>query len=296
MFLILAMGAAVGFLSGLFGIGGGFLLTPLLIFSGVPSAIAVATVSSQIVASSTSGTLAHMRRKGVDLKLGLTLFAAGSVGSGIGVWVYAALRSVGQLDLVIGVIYVLMLSFVGIVMLNESVRAMVAARRGRTPVLRRPGTRGWIHRLPLKVRFRQSRLYVSIIPVLALGAAIGFLGTLLGIGGGFIMVPALIYLLRVPTSVVIGTTLLQTLGSMAVTTILQATTNHTVDIVLGAMLMVGGVVGAQFGAQVGQRLRGETLRALLGLLVLSVGLRFAYDLVATPSEVYSVTTLAGAGL
>lgn len=289
VFVLLGMGAAVGFLSGMFGVGGGFLLTPLLIFSGISPAVAVATVSSQIVASSASGALAYFRKKAVDVKLGAFLLVSGVVGSAAGVAVYTRLRSQGQLDLVIALSYVTFLGTIGALMLTEALRSIAAQRKGRALPTRRPAQHGLIASLPFKVRFRRSKLVISIIPVLLLGMVIGFLGALLGIGGGFIMVPALIYLLRVPTTIVIGTTLMQTLGSMAFATTMQAATNQTVDVVLGLCLMVGGVIGAQFGAQVGQRLRGETLRALLGLLVLSVGLRFAIDLIIQPSELYSVS-------
>nr|WP_254004888.1 sulfite exporter TauE/SafE family protein [Pleomorphomonas sp. NRK KF1] len=293
LFLLLGMGAAVGFLSGMFGVGGGFLLTPLLIFSGISPAVAVASVSSQIVANSTSGVLAYLRKKTVDLKLGLFLTLSGIIGSAIGVWVYGALRGVGQLDVVIALSYVAFLGTIGMLMVVEAVRAILAKQRGTPLPIRRPGQHSWIAGLPLRVRFHRSRLYISALPVIALGASIGFLGALLGIGGGFIMVPALIYLLKVPTTIVIGTTLLQTLGTMAFTTFMQSATNQTVDVILGLALMVGGVVGAQFGARVGQSLRGETLRLLLGLLVLSVGLRFAVDLVARPDELYSISRMGG---
>ncbi len=296
VFLLLAMGGAVGFISGLFGVGGGFLLTPLLIFTGIPSAVAVATVSSQIVASSASGALAYMRRKMIDFKLAGVLTASGVAGSYLGVWLFSVLRSLGQLDVVLSLAYVVFLGTIGALMLTEALRSIVAARRGRRPPAQRPGQHNWIHGLPLKIRFRRSRLYISALPVVGLGVAIGFLGALLGIGGGFIMVPALIYLLRVPTTIVVGTTLVQTFGTMAFATIMQAGTNRAVDAVLGLALMVGGVIGAQFGARVGQRLRGETLRALLGLLVLAVGIRFAVNLVLRPDEVFSVTTMSGEGL
>ncbi|CAI9411658.1 hypothetical protein ANOBCDAF_02503 [Pleomorphomonas sp. T1.2MG-36] len=293
LFLLLGMGAAVGFLSGMFGVGGGFLLTPLLIFSGISPAVAVASVSSQIVANSASGVLAYLRKKTVDLKLGLYLTLSGIIGSAIGVLVYGALRGIGQLDVVIALCYVAFLGTIGMLMAVEAIRAILAKRRGTPLPIRRPGQHSWIAGLPLRVRFHRSRLYISALPVIALGASIGFLGALLGIGGGFIMVPALIYLLRVPTTIVIGTTLLQTLGTMAFTTFMQSATNQTVDVILGLALMVGGVVGAQFGARVGQSLRGETLRLLLGLLVLSVGLRFAVDLVARPDELYSISRMGG---
>ncbi|MEP3280131.1 MAG: sulfite exporter TauE/SafE family protein [Stappiaceae bacterium] len=294
MFIVFGMGASVGFLSGLFGIGGGFLLTPLLIFSGVPSAVAVATVTTQIVASSFSGALTYWRRKTIDFKLAFVLMSAGVVGSAIGVWLFSLLRSMGQLDLVISVSYVTFLGLIGGLMLIESIRAIARRRSGKQVALRRPGQHNWVHGLPLKVRFRRSKLYVSIIPVIFLGSSIGFLGSVLGIGGGFIMVPALIYLLRVPTNVVIGTSLLQILVTMAAAAILQAVTNQSVDVVLGLILMVGGVIGAQFGAQAGLKLRGEQLRALLALLVLGVGIRFAVDLIAMPSELFSVSVMVGA--
>ncbi|HUG62112.1 MAG TPA: sulfite exporter TauE/SafE family protein [Methylomirabilota bacterium] len=296
VFVLLGMGAAVGFLSGMFGVGGGFLLTPLLIFTGISPAVAVATVSSQIVASSASGSLAYLRKKAIDMKLAGYLLLSGMVGSAGGVWVYTQLRASGQLDVVIALCYVTFLGTIGMLMLSEALRAIAAQKRGQPLPVKRPGQHGWAQRLPLKVRFRRSRLYISAIPVVLLGIVIGFLGALLGIGGGFILVPALIYLLKVPTTIVIGTTLMQTLGTMAFATVMQATANQTVDVVLGLALMVGGVIGAQFGARVGQKLRGETLRALLGLLVLSVGLRFAVDLVLTPEEFYSVSTMAGAGM
>lgn len=290
MFLIFGMGAAVGFLSGLFGVGGGFLLTPLLVFSGIPPAVAVATVTSQIVASSASGALAYWRRKSIDWKLALFLMIGGIFGTILGVTAFRLLRNVGQLDLVIGLCYVVFLGGVGLLMVVESARAMIRARsEAPPPAARKPRQHGWIHGLPFKVRFHRSRLYISAIPILALGLFIGFLGTLLGIGGGFIMVPALIYLLKVPTNVVIGTSLVQILATMAFATVLQAYSNHSVDAVLGLILMVGGVIGAQFGAQVGTRLRGEQLRALLGLLILAVGVRFAIDLVITPDEPFTIS-------
>ena len=293
LLVIMAMGAAVGFISGLLGIGGGFLLTPLLIFSGIPPAVAVASVTPQIVASSTSGALSYWRRKAIDLKLAGTLFVGGAIGSFGGAWVFARLGRTGNLELVIALSYMLLLGTIGALMLAESVRALLRARRGEAPVPRRPGAHNWIHGLPLKIRFRRSRLYVSLIPVIGLGVGVGFLGTLLGIGGGFILVPALIYLLRVPTSIVIGTSLVQTLGTMATATMLHATGTMTVDGVLAFLLMIGGVIGAQFGAQIGLRLRGEYLRAIMGLLVLAVGVRFGVNLVLPPPDPFSFAIIAG---
>ena len=293
MFIIFGMGAAVGFLSGLFGVGGGFLLTPLLIFSGIPPVVSVATVSSQIVASSASAALSYWRRRMMDLKLATVLMLAGIVGTVIGVWVFNSLRRVGQLDLIVAISYVTFLGVIGGLMLMESVRAMINARRGRPAPLRRPGQHNWVHGLPLKMRFKQSKLYVSVIPVVALGVGIGFLGALLGIGGGFILVPALIYLLRVPTNLVIGTSLVQIIATMSVATLLHAVSSQSVDIVLGIILMVGGVIGAQFGARIGQNLRGDQLRVLLGLLVLGVAIRFLIGIVTRPDELYSLTSLTG---
>lgn len=293
MFIIIGMGGAVGFLSGLFGVGGGFLLTPLLIFSGIPPVTSVATVATQIVASSASGALSYWRRNLIDVKLAAVLLIAGVFGAGLGVAIFDALRRIGQLDLIIALAYVTFLGLVGGLMMTESLRAILNARRGRPAPLRRPGQHSWVHGLPFKMRFKRSKLYISAVPVVFLGLSIGLLGTLLGVGGGFIMVPALIYLLRVPTNLVIGTSLVQIVGTMSVATILHATTNHSVDFVLALILMVGGVVGAQFGARVGQNLRGDHLRALLALLVLAVGARFLVGLVVQPEERYSLTVLLG---
>jgi uncharacterized membrane protein YfcA len=293
LFVLLAMGAAVGFLSGMFGVGGGFLITPLLIFYNIPPAIAVATGANQVVASSFSGALSHMKRRTLDIKLGTVLLAGGVVGSTIGIYVFSILRELGQLDLFISLLYVVLLGTVGGLMLVESVRALRRARDGAAPTLKKPGQHNWIHRLPLKMRFRASKLFVSVIPVIGLGAGIGFLSSIMGVGGGFIMVPALIYLLKVPTNVVVGTSLFQIIFVAAYTTIVHATTNQTVDVVLAFMLMVGGVAGAQYGAKAGQRLRGEQLRALLALLVLAVALRLGFDLFVRPPSLYS---LAGPGI
>lgn len=293
---VLAMGAAVGLISGLFGVGGGFLMTPLLIFSGIPPAVAVASVTPQIVASSTSGALSYFRRKQVDFKLAGLLVLSGAIGAFAGAQLFALLGSRGQLTVVIAISYTLFLAVIGGLTLNESVRAILRARAARRrgvapPPARRGGEHGWIHRLPLKVRFRRSRLYISVLPVIALGLSISFVGTLLGIGGGFIMVPALIYLLKVPTSVVVGTSLVQIVGVMSIATVMHSLASQTVDVLLAFILMVGGVIGAQIGASLGQSMRGEQLRALLGLLVLAVGLRFALNLVLPPDSLFAVTVV-----
>jgi len=296
VFVLLAMGAAVGFLSGLFGVGGGFLITPLLIFYNIPPAIAVATGANQVIASSFSGALAHFKRGTIDFKLGFVLLVGGIVGSTIGALVFALLRRAGQLDLFISLLYVALLGTVGGLMLVESVNALRASRGGELPSLKKPGQHNWIHRLPLKMRFRASKLFVSVIPVLGIGAGIGFLASIMGVGGGFIMVPALIYLLKVPTNVVVGTSLFHITLTAAYTTVMHSTTNQTVDVVLAFVLMVGGVAGAQYGALAGRKLRGEQLRALLALLVLAVALRLAFDLFVRPANLYSLTGLEGAGL
>jgi len=294
--VLLAMGAAVGFLSGMFGVGGGFLITPLLIFYNIPPAIAVATGANQVIASSFSGALAHVKRGTLDFKLGTMLLVGGIFGSTFGIYVFSLLRAIGQLDLFISLLYVVLLGSVGGMMMVESVNAIRQTKSGAAPTLKKPGQHNWIHRLPLKMRFRASKLFVSIIPVLGLGAAIGFLSSIMGVGGGFIMVPALIYLLKVPTNVVIGTSLFQIIFVSAYTTIVHATTNQTVDIVLAFVLMVGGVAGAQYGAKAGQKLRGEQLRALLALLVLAVALRLAFDLFVRPANLYSLSGLSGGHL
>lgn len=288
LFLVLGMGLAVGFISGMFGIGGGFLMTPLLIFTGIPPGVAVASVSSHITASSFTGAIAYWRRRAIDVALAMMLLSSGIVGTATGVWLFTKLRSLGQLDLMIGLSYVTLLTSVGGVMIYESVRAVLRARQGMPATLRRPGSHTWVHGLPIKMRFKRSKIYVSAIPVWAIGFIIGFVGAIMGIGGGFLLVPMLIYILRVPTATVIGTSSVLTLITMASATVMHAATNHLVDAVLALMLMVGGVIGAQFGAQTGQRMRAERLRLLLGLLVFAVGMRFAYALVVKPDDLFSL--------
>ena len=293
--ILFGMGAGVGFLSGMFGVGGGFLMTPLLIFYNIPPAVAVATEANQIVASSFSGALAHFRKGTVDVKLGMTLLVGGLIGATAGVYVFSVLRSVGQLDLIISVLYVIFLGSIGSLMTIESLRAIKRSKEKGGAVGRKPGQHNWIHGLPFKVRYRKSKLYLSAIPVIVLGTIVGLLAAIMGVGGGFIMVPAMIYILRVPTNVVIGTSLFQIIFVTGYTTIIQSTTNQTVDIVLALILMVGGVIGSQFGAAAGHKLKGEQLRALLGLLVLGVCLRLGYDLVATPDDLFSVVNVTEGG-
>ncbi len=288
IFIILGMGAAVGFLSGMFGVGGGFLITPLLIFYNIPPVVAVATGANQVVASSVSGAITHFRRGTLDMKLGTVLLVGGLVGATVGVWIFSWLRSIGQLDLFISLLYVVLLTTIGLLMLQESLRAMRKAKLNQPLPLKRPGQHNWVHRLPLKMRFKKSRIYLSAIPVVTLGFLIGILTSIMGVGGGFIMVPAMIYLLRIPTNVVVGTSLFQIIFVTAYTTMVQAATNYSVDIVLAFILMVAGVIGAQYGVRVGQKLRGEQLRALLALLVLAVGIRLAVGLFIRPQDLYSV--------
>jgi uncharacterized protein len=291
VFLMFAMGIAVGFISGMFGVGGGFLMTPLLIFIGISPAVAVASVASHIAASSCSGVIAYWRRRALDFALALMLLGGGLIGTMVGVWLFSVLRSLGQLDLMIGLSYVTLLGVVGGLMIIESARAIARARNGRPAEIRRPGSHTWIHGLPFKVRFKQSKIYVSAIPLWVIGFTVGFIGAIMGIGGGFLLVPALIYIMRVPTAVVVGTSMILTLVTMGAATIMHAATNHLVDVVLALILMVGGVIGAQFGARAGQRIRGEQLRLLLGILVLLVGLRFAFELMLRPSNLFSVRPL-----
>jgi len=293
IFLFLGMGAAVGFLSGVFGVGGGFLMTPLLIFSGIPSAIAVGTEAAQIVASSVSGAVAQWRRNNVDFKLGSVLLAGGIVGSAIGVQMVKILRQTGQFDFFVSICYVTFLGIIGTLMMIESVNTIRRSRAGQPTSTRKPGQHSWVHKLPFKMRFNRSKLYISAIPPLAIGMFVGLLSAIMGVGGGFIMVPAMIYLLRVPTNVVVGTSLFQIVFVTAATTILHASQNLSVDVVLALLLMIGGVVGAQFGAKAGDKIKGEQLRFLLAGLVLLVAVRMAWDLVATPTDLYSIGPALG---
>ncbi len=292
--LILAMGGAIGFLSGVFGVGGGFLMTPLLIFVGVPPAVAVATEANQIVASSVSGVLAHMRRGNVDFKMGAVLTVGGFAGSGIGVAIFTMLRDLGQVDLLISISYVLFLGVIGLVMLAESGRAMLRSR-GNTGRRNKLHQHTWVHGLPMKMRFRRSRLYISALVPVTIGFFVGVLAAIMGVGGGFIMVPAMIYLLGMPTAVVVGTSLFQIIFVTGSVTFLQAVNNQTVDIVLALLLLAGAVVGAQFGSKFSDALRGEQLRGLLALMVLAVCLKLGFDLVVEPSDLFSITGVLGHG-
>jgi len=291
IFLLLGLGGLVGFLSGMFGVGGGFLMTPLLIFVGIPPTVAVASEANQILASSISGGMAHFQKRGVDIRMGCVLLAGGLLGSAVGVQLYAVMREIGQIDLMISLCYVVFLGVIGLLMMIESIRAIHARQIGRHIPARRPGQHNWIHGLPFKMRFKVSHLYTSIIPPILIGFFVGILAAIMGVGGGFIMVPAMIYLLRMPTNVVIGTSLFQIIFVSAAVTIMHAVKNQTVDVVLATILIIGGVVGAQIGARLGQKLRGEQLRALLALIVLGVGLKMLSDLLFMPAEIYSLSSL-----
>ena len=289
-FLILGLGGIVGFLSGMFGVGGGFLITPLLFFIGVPPAVAVATGANQVVASSISGVLAQLRRKGVDFHMGTVLLVGGVIGSVIGVWVFGIMTRLGQIDLFVQLSYVIFLGLIGAMMFQESVRSFLRSRKAGAPI-RRSHVHSWVHGLPFKMKFRASGLYISVIPPVLIGAAVGFLSAIMGVGGGFILVPAMIYLLGMPTKVVIGTSLFQIIFVTSFTTVAHAVNSQTVDMLLALLLILGGVIGAQIGTRVGVRLKAEQLRILLSLLVLTVSIRIAVDLLVRPSELYSVAPL-----
>lgn len=285
---VLAIGGIVGFVSGMFGVSGGFLLTPVLIFYGIPSPVAVATTASHMTASSMAGAIAQWKKRAVDFRMAGVMLAGGFAGTWIGVWLFALLRKTGQSEVVVAGGYVLLLGTIGGLMLTESLRAIRAARTGTPIPSRGLHHHNWIHGLPFKVRFHTSRLYISVIPPLALGFAVGILSAILGVGGGFMLVPAMIYLLRMPTNVVIGTSLTQILCVTAVTTVLQSIQNYSVDVMLALFLILGGVIGAQFGTRIGARLRGEQLRLLLAIIILGLGLRLLWGLVATPPDLYAL--------
>jgi uncharacterized membrane protein YfcA len=292
VFLLLGLGAAVGFLSGVFGVGGGFLLTPLLIFIGVPPTVAVASSANQLVGASVSGVLAHWRRGNVDFKMGYVLLVGGLAGSLLGVWIFTLLKRLGQVELTISIGYVLLLGALGFLMMIESVRALLRTHRPGA-ARRRLHQHTWMHGLPLKARFRRSRLYISALLPIGIGFVVGIFSAILGIGGGFVMVPAMIYMLGMPTGVVPGTSLLQIIFVAANVTLLQAFTNHTVDAVLALVLLAGGVIGAQIGSRFGTHLRGEQLRFLLALMVLAVAAKLAFDMTVPPDDLYSIAREKG---
>ena len=293
--VFLGLGAAVGCLSGLFGVGGGFLLTPLLIFLGIPPVVAVGTGTAHVVATSVSGAIAQYRRNNIDFKMGLVMLIGGWAGSAIGVEAVRVLRKAGLFDLVISLTYLTFLGVVGSLMMIEGISAWRKSNAGRPTGLRKSGQHSWVDGLPLKMRFHRSKLYISAIPPMLIGMFVGFMAAIMGIGGGFVIIPAMIYLLRMSTGVVIGTSLFQIVFVAAFATILHALQNKSVDVVLAAILMTGGVFGAQVGSALGQDLKAEWLRILLAAIVLLVCLRVAFDLVAMPGELYSFGSLGGGG-
>ncbi len=295
LFLLLGMGAAVGFIAGLFGVGGGFLLTPFLIFIGVPAPVAVATSSVHIAASSVTGALTYWRRQALDIHLGAVLIVGGVIGTVLGVMFFNQMRRLGFLDLIITLSYVTLLMSIGCLMFVESIGAMIENRKKRRAAggasVKPPPEKAWHQRFPFHRHFARSKLTTSVIPVVGLGTIIGFIGTVLGIGGGFLVVPALIYLFRIPTNVVVGTSLLQIVVTMIVGIFLHATISQAVDVILGLVLVIGGVIGAQFGVRTGQTLKGEQFRLLLAMLILAVGVRFAFEIVGKPPDLFVVSTV-----
>ncbi|MBI5163474.1 MAG: sulfite exporter TauE/SafE family protein [Magnetospirillum sp.] len=291
VYTLLTIGGGVGFLSGLFGVGGGFLLTPALIFLGVPPTVAVATGANQVVGASVSGLGAHWRRRNVDVRMGVVLVIGGFAGSGLGVVLFGWLKRLGQVDLAINLSYVVFLGVIGSVMAVESLGAVVRGRPAESSPRKRH-RHPWPN-LPWRVRFPRSGLYISILMPLAVGGVGGALSAVMGVGGGFVMVPLMIYVLEMPTSVVIGTSLLQIVFVTAVVTFLHATTTHSVDVVLTLALLAGGVVGAQIGARMGARLKAEQLRLLLALIVLAVCLRLGLDLILTPRDMFAIEGRGG---
>jgi hypothetical protein len=285
IYLLIALGGGVGIVSGLFGVGGGFLITPLLILIGIPPAVAVATGANQVAGASFSGVLVHWRRRTVDFKMGLVLLTGGLAGSAVGVQVFAVLRELGQVDLVVSLCYVVMLGSIGALMLVEGLRAL---RRSSKGVVKRRRRHGWVHGLPFKMRFRASNLYISAIPPLVIGAMVGVLSAIMGVGGGFIMIPAMIYLLGMATNVVVGTSLFQILFVTAATTLMHSITSHTVDAMLAVMLLLGGVIGAQVGTYFAPRMKAEQMRVALALMVLVVCFQIGLGLVRDPGEMFIV--------
>ena len=288
LLVLLGLGFAIGIISGMFGIGGGFILTPFLIFLGIPAGTAVGTGACQVAASSVSGAIGHLQRGNVDARMGIYLIGGGLVGAVLGVELQQKLKAIGQLDLFTTLTYVVMLGIIGSLMLIESVRTIRRTAAGGSPRRRRAGQHSFVQRLPFKQRFRVSKLYISTIPPVAIGVLVGWLTAIMGVGGGFLLVPALIYVLRVPTRVALGTSSFQIIFVTVFATLLQVVRNQSVDILLAAPLIAGGVVGAQIGVGLGEQLKAEQLRAALAFLVLAVAVRMAFDLVAPPGDLFSL--------
>ncbi|WP_292051687.1 MULTISPECIES: sulfite exporter TauE/SafE family protein [unclassified Brevundimonas] len=291
--LLMLLGATVGFVSGLFGIGGGFLMAPILVFMGIPPTVAVASQASHVVASSTSGVIRYTMMKGVDYKIGGIMAVGGVLGALVGVELFRYLRLLGQADLVVAVSYLIFLGSIGSMMVFESLTKILQRVRGETPPRKERRRPMWLYGLPLRMRFPRSGLYISAIPPFGLGVFAGVLSAIMGVGGGFILVPAMLYILRMKASVVVGTSLFQIIITTAITTILQAGRNQTVDIVLSMILLLGGVVGAQYGARLSGRFRAEEMRAALGLIVLLVGIQMGLELFVRPSELFVIAPGVG---
>ncbi len=290
---LVVLGLVVGFISGLFGIGGGFLMAPVLVFMGIPPAVAVASQANHVVASSASSVFAYGRKRMVDFRMGAVLAAGGIIGSFLGVEGFRVLRVLGQADLVVALSYLIFLGVIGGLMLSESVTALLRRRRGEPPSEPKDRRPLWLYGLPLKMRFPRSRLYISVLPPIALGIGVGVLSAIMGVGGGFILVPAMIYLLRMPASMVVGTSLFQIIITTGVVTVLQAGRNQTVDLVLSTLLLFGGVIGAQLGARASSRFRAEELRIVLALIVLFVGLQMGLGVFVTPKDPFVLVSGLG---
>ncbi len=286
--LIIFIGMVVGGLSGLFGVGGGFLMTPLLIFLGIPPAVAVGTEAPHVLASSVSGVVAHWRRKNVDFKMGFFLLIGGVVGSTVGVNLFKLLRGFGQIDMVIQMLFLIFLGFIGFSMAFESARTTISKYRTTSSIRTKLHQHSWIHGLPFKLRFHRSKLYISAIPPIIIGFFVGLLSAMMGVGGGFIMIPAMVYILGMSTNVVVGTSLFQIIFVTANSTFFQSYLNQTVDIVLAALMIIGGVIGAQIGASIGTKLKAEYLRGILAIIVLIVCAKIFADLTLTPSNLFSI--------
>ena len=286
--LIIFIGMVVGGLSGLFGVGGGFLMTPLLIFLGIPPAVAVGTEAPHVLASSVSGVVAHWRRKNVDFKMGFFLLIGGVVGSTVGVNIFKLLRGFGQIDMVIQMLFLIFLGFIGFSMAFESARTTISKYRTTSSIRTKLHQHSWIHGLPFKLRFHRSKLYISAIPPIIIGFFVGLLSAIMGVGGGFIMIPAMVYILGMSTNVVVGTSLFHIIFVTANSTFFQSYLNQTVDIVLAALMIIGGVIGAQIGASIGTKLKAEYLRGILAIIVLIVCAKIFADLTLTPSNLFSL--------
>ena len=291
IFLIVFIGMLVGALSGLFGVGGGFLMTPLLIFLGIPPVVAVGSEAPHVLASSVSGVIAHWRKKNVDFKMGFFLLSGGLIGSTVGVNLFKLLKTYGQIDIVIQFLFLIFLGFIGISMAFESAKTTIKNYRTTSAIRTKLHQHSWIHGLPFKLRFHRSKLYISAIPPIFIGFFVGVLSAMMGVGGGFIMIPAMVYILGMSTNVVVGTSLFQIIFVTANSTFFQSYLNQTVDIVLSALMILGGVIGAQIGVRIGTKLKAEYLRGILAILVLLVCAKILTDLILTPSDLFTTSLI-----